>query len=317
MRSNLKIVFMGTPNFSVPSLKAINEIHNVIRVYTQPPRPFGRGLKEKTSPINKFADENNLEVSCPKNFQNNKEVAKLKELKPDFIVVVAYGLILPRLIIQIPKFLSLNGHASKLPRWRGAAPIHRAIEAGDKITAVQAMIMEETLDTGAIVSSKDVLISESDNFKSLHDKLSQFMPKVLLNAIDSISKNNFSAMQQNNTGISYAKKIEPSEKFLNWNQSYDYINNKLRAFTPWPGVWVTHNSNKLRIHSINKYNLKKDHSNFKPGQIIGFSDKKSPIVLTNDNMLFEINEFQRQGGIKMNSAEFIKGYNMQIGDNFK
>ena len=101
------------------------------------------------------------------------------------------------------KYLCLNGHASDLPRWRGAAPIHRAIEAGDKITAVQAMIMEETLDTGAIVSSKEVLISESDNFKSLHDKLSQFMPKVLLNAIDSISKNNFSAIQQNNTGISY------------------------------------------------------------------------------------------------------------------
>tara|TARA_E500000331_G_C17183568_1_gene681619 strand:+ start:219 stop:1172 length:954 start_codon:yes stop_codon:yes gene_type:complete len=317
MKSKLKIVFMGTPDFSVPSLKEINKIHNVIRVYTQPPRPFGRGLKEKISPIHKFANENNLDVSFPSNFRNNKEVDELKELNPDFIVVVAYGLILPGLILQIPKFLSLNGHASKLPRWRGAAPIHRALEEGDKITAVEAMIMEETLDTGSIVFSKDILISDNDTFKSLHDRLSKSMPKVLLKAIDSISNNNFSAIQQNNSGITYAKKIDPSEKFLNWKQNYTSIKNKLRAFTPWPGIWVTHNGNKLRIHSINKYLFNKDYSNFKPGQIVGFSDRKSPIVITNDYKLFEINQIQRQGGIKMNSAEFIKGYNMQIGDIFK
>ena len=314
MSPKINIVFMGTPEFAVPSLLKLNTCHNIIRVYTQPPKPYGRGLKEKISSIHKVAIEKKIPVKFPKTFNTDDEYLELLKLKPDFIIVVAYGVILPKKIIQIPKYLSINGHASSLPRWRGAAPIQRAIEAGDKQTAVEAMIMEETLDTGAIISSKKVRISNKDTSKTLYDKLSDYMPFVLLNGIQLIINNKAKPIEQKKEGITYARKILPNEKLLNWNDEFTTIERKIRAFTPWPGIWVKHKNNLLRIHSISKIKITNDLSSFKPGQIITFSKNNCPIVLTMDNITFEIKKIQKQGGMKMSSSDFIRGYNLSIGD---
>jgi len=211
MKSNIKIIFMGTPEFSVPSLEAVTKNFEVVSVYSQPPKNSGRGLKKRISPIHSFAEKNNLCVKTPLNFSNPNTVNEIINQKADFIVVVAYGIILPPSVLNSPKYLCLNGHASDLPRWRGAAPIQRAIEAGDKTTAVSAMIMEETLDTGPVIIKKKIVINDNETSNTLHDTMSEEMPKVLIDAINLVHNKKHNPIKQDTNGVLYAKKISSSE----------------------------------------------------------------------------------------------------------
>ena len=317
MRNKKSVIFMGTPDFAVPSLEKIHKEYHVLSVYTQPPKKSGRGLRTKLNPIHEISNDYNLPVKTPQNFKSFDIIEKIKNLKPDFIIVVAYGIILPKTVLDIPNFFCLNGHASDLPRWRGAAPIQRAIEAGDKTTAACAMIMEETLDTGPVIAKKKINILNKDTASSLHDKLSKLTANVLIESMDKIIQNKYKPIKQKITGITYANKITSNDTLINWSQNNEEILRKLRSLSNWPGGWTYHNQNRIRIHEAKKIEFSVGKENIKPGEFIGYSGNGSPIIQCGSNSFLEITQIQKEGKKKMNSQDFLRGYKINIGDKFR
>ena len=317
MRNKKSVIFMGTPDFAVPSLEKIHKEYHVLSVYTQPPKKSGRGLRTKLNPIHEISNDYNLPVKTPQNFKKFDIIEEIKNLKPDFIIVVAYGIILPKTVLDIPNFFCLNGHASDLPRWRGAAPIQRAIEAGDKTTAACAMIMEETLDTGPVIAKKKINILNKDTASSLHDKLSKLTANVLIESMDKIIQNKYKPIKQKITGITYANKITSNDTLINWSQNNEEILKKLRSLSNWPGGWTYHNQNRIRIHEAKKIEFSVGKENIKPGEFIGYSGNGSPIIQCGSNSFLEITQIQKEGKKKMNSQDFLRGYKINIGDKFR
>ena len=317
MRNKKSVIFMGTPDFAVPSLEKIHKEYHVLSVYTQPPKKSGRGLKTKLNPIHEISNDYNLPVKTPQNFKSFDIIEEIKNLKPDFIIVVAYGIILPKTVLDIPNFFCLNGHASDLPRWRGAAPIQRAIEAGDKTTAACAMIMEETLDTGPVIAKKKINILNKDTASSLHDKLSKLTANVLIESMDKIIQNKYKPIKQKITGITYANKITSNDTLINWSQNNEEILRKLRSLSNWPGGWTYHNQNRIRIHEAKKIEFSVGKENIKPGEFIGYSGNGSPIIQCGSNSFLEITQIQKEGKKKMYSQDFLRGYKINIGDKFR
>jgi len=317
MRNKKSVIFMGTPDFAVPSLEKIHKEYHLLSVYTQPPKKSGRGLRTKLNPIHEISNDYNLPVKTPQNFKSFDIIKEIKNLRPDFIIVVAYGIILPKTVLDIPNFFCLNGHASDLPRWRGAAPIQRAIEAGDKTTAACAMIMEETLDTGPVIAKKKINILNKDNASSLHDKLSKLTANVLIESMDKIIQNKYKPIKQKITGITYANKITSNDTLINWSQNNEEILRKLRSLSNWPGGWTYHNHNRIRIHEAKKIEFSVGKENIKPGEFIGYSGNGSPIIQCGSNSFLEITQIQKEGKKKMNSQDFLRGYKINIGDKFR
>ena len=317
MRNKKSVIFMGTPDFAVPSLEKIHKEYHVLSVYTQPPKKSGRGLRTKLNPIHEISNDYNLPVKTPQNFKSFDIIEEIKNLKPDFIIVVAYGIILPKTVLDIPNFFCLNGHASDLPRWRGAAPIQRAIEAGDKTTAACAMIMEETLDTGPVIAKKKINILNKDTASTLHDKLSKLTANVLIKSMDKIIQNKYKPIKQRITGITYANKITSNDTLINWSQNNEEILRKLRSLSNWPGGWTYHNQNRIRIHEAKKIEFSVGKENIKPGEFIGYSGNGSPIIQCGSNSFLEITQIQKEGKKKMNSQDFLRGYKINIGDKFR
>ena len=316
MRNKKSVIFMGTPDFAVPSLEKIHKEYHLLSVYTQPPKKSGRGLRTKLNPIHEISNDYNLPVKTPQDFKSFDIIKEIKNLRPDFIIVVAYGIILPKTVLDIPNFFCLNGHASDLPRWRGAAPIQRAIEAGDKTTAACAMIMEETLDTGPVIAKKKINILKKDNASSLHDKLSKLTANVLIESMDKIIQNKYKPIKQKITGITYANKITSNDTLINWSQNNEEILRKLRSLSNWPGGWTYHNQNRIRIHEAKKIEFSVGKENIKPGEFIGYSGNGSPIIQCGSNSFLEITQIQKEGKKKMNSQDFLRGYKIHIGDKF-
>ena len=317
MRNKKSVIFMGTPDFAVPSLEKIHKEYHILSVYTQPPKKSGRGLRTKLNPIHEISNDYNLPVKTPQNFNSFDIIEEIKNLKPDFIIVVAYGIILPKTVLDIPNFFCLNGHASDLPRWRGAAPIQRAIEAGDKTTAACAMIMEETLDTGPVIAKKKINILNKDTASSLHDKLSKLTANVLIESMDKIIQNKYKSIKQKINGITYANKITSNDTLINWSQNNEEILRKLRSLSNWPGGWTYHNQNRIRIHEAKKIEFSVGKENIKPGEFIGYSGNGSPIIQCGSNSFLEITQIQKEGKKKMNSQDFLRGYKINIGDKFR
>tara|TARA_B100000530_G_scaffold59000_1_gene34041 strand:+ start:236 stop:1201 length:966 start_codon:yes stop_codon:yes gene_type:complete len=317
MRNKKSVIFMGTPDFAVPSLEKIHKEYHLLSVYTQPPKKSGRGLRTKLNPIHEISNDYNLPVKTPQNFKSFDIIKEIKNLRPDFIIVVAYGIILPKTVLDIPNFFCLNGHASDLPRWRGAAPIQRAIEAGDKTTAACAMIMEETLDTGPVIAKKKINILNKDTASSLHDKLSKLTANVLIESMDKIIQNKYKPIKQKITGITYANKITSNDTLINWSQNNEEILRKLRSLSNWPGGWTYHNQNRIRIHEAKKIEFSVGKENIKPGEFIGYSGNGSPIIQCGSNSFLEITQIQKEGKKKMNSQDFLRGYKINVGDKFR
>ena len=204
-----------------------------------------------------------------------------------------------------------------MPRWRGAAPIQRAIEAGDKTTAACAMIMEETLDTGPIITKKKINILNKDTASSLHDKLSKLTANVLIESMDKIIQNKYKSIKQKITGITYANKITSNDTLINWSKNNEEILRKLRSLSNWPGGWTYHNQNRIRIHEAKKIEFSVGKENIKPGEFIGYSGNGSPIIQCGSNSFLEITQIQKEGKKKMNSQDFLRGYKINIGDKFR
>jgi len=233
----MKIAFLGTSAFAVPALRALVEAgHDVAAVYTRAPKPAGRGQQERKTPVHELADQLGLSVHTPRSLKSDEEAASFKALDLDAAVVVSYGHILPKSFLDAPVLGCINIHGSLLPRWRGAAPIHRAILAGDAETGVTTMRMDEGLDTGPMLLAESTPISAADTAESVHDRLSELGARLIVSTLDGLMRKSIDAVVQPEQGVTYAHKLGKEEGVLDWRRPAAELERKVRAFHPWPGT---------------------------------------------------------------------------------
>ncbi|HRW29169.1 MAG: methionyl-tRNA formyltransferase [Alphaproteobacteria bacterium] len=301
----MRVVFMGTPDFSVSALRAILSAgHKVVAVYSQPPRPAGRGKKERPSPVHEYAASLDIPVYTPLNFKEEAEREKFRALKPEVAVVVAYGLLLPQEILDIPKYGCLNIHASLLPRWRGAAPIQRAIMAGDHETGIGIMQMEAGLDTGPVHLEKRINIESYDTAGTLHDKLCILGAKAIVEVLDNLPQSTPTAQSEH--GVTYAKKIDKSEAHINWSLPAETIKNHIHGLSPFPGAWCEVNEERLKIHGAEI-----SDQTGTAGQMIG-----KPLIIACGDKALSITRAQRPGKGPMDINALMNGFALEIGAKF-
>ncbi|TAJ82973.1 methionyl-tRNA formyltransferase [Reyranella sp.] len=233
----MKIAFLGTSAFAVPALRALVEAgHDVAAVYTRAPKPAGRGQQERKTPVHELADQLGLSVHTPRSLKSDEEAASFKALDLDAAVVVSYGHILPKSFLDAPVLGCINIHGSLLPRWRGAAPIHRAILAGDAETGVTTMRMDEGLDTGPMLLAESTPISAADTAESVHDRLAELGARLIVSTLDGLMRKSIDAVVQPEQGVTYAHKLGKEEGVLDWRRPAAELERKVRAFHPWPGT---------------------------------------------------------------------------------
>ena len=307
----MNIVFAGTPEFAVSSLKTVHESgHTVTAVYPQPDRPAGRGRKLQPSPVKEYAIAQGLPVFQPDNFKIPEDVKQLAALQPDVMVVVAYGLILPQKVLEIPRLGCLNVHASLLPRWRGAAPIQRAIEAGDETTGVTIMQMDAGLDTGAMLIKKATPIREDDTAATLHDRLAALGAAALLEALDGLARGTLAGEPQNDNDATYAKKLDKAEAGIDWTLPAGVLARKVRAFNPWPSVTCSFKGKRLRILQAKALAMKTNEAEI--GTVFKI-EQESVYVRAGEGCLC-ISRLQLEGGRPQSVREFLNGHHLKVGD---
>ncbi len=245
---DLKLIFMGTPDFGVPTLGALIEAgHDIACVYSQPPRPAGRGKADRPSPVHEFAAERGIDVRTPVSLKDRAAVDDFAAVGADAAIVVAYGLILPRDVLEAPRLGCLNLHASLLPRWRGAAPIQRAIMAGDTETGVCVMQMDEGLDTGGVLASASLPIGPDMTAGQLHDKLSELGAPLLINTLSRLADGQVDATPQPEEGVTYAAKIDKAEARLDWTRTAIELERQIRGLAPFPGAWFGYAGERIKV----------------------------------------------------------------------
>jgi methionyl-tRNA formyltransferase len=308
----MRIIFAGTPAFAAETLKAlINTEHEICAVYTQPDRPAGRGRKLTASPVKQLAQEHNIPVEQPINFKSDDAIQTLAGYQADLMIVVAYGLLLPQVVLDTPKLGCINVHASLLPRWRGAAPIQRAILAGDKESGVCIMQMEAGLDTGPVLSEARCPITEEDTAQVLHDRLAILGATTLVETLKDIEQCQRNAKPQNDELTSYASKLDKKEADIDWQLSAQNILRKINAFNPWPvAQTIWHDA----IFRIWRAQLVREETQQPAGQIIKV-DKAGIDVATSDGIL-RITELQLPGKRAMSVQDFLNANTMKVGDHF-
>ncbi len=302
--SSLKVIFAGTPEFSVSALDALSAAgHEISLVLTQPDRPAGRGRKPTPSPVKQRALELGLEIAQPVSLRGPGIAESLAALEPDVMVVVAYGLIIPPQILAIPRLGCINIHASLLPRWRGAAPIQRAILAGDRETGVCIMQMDAGLDTGPVWSSESLVIDDDDTGGSLHDKLTVLGAQALMRALPAIIAGEPGPTPQSGEGACYASKLDKSEAMIDWNDSAEAISRRVRAFNPWPVAETMYQDKRLRIWMARP---EPGVSGAAPGSVIA-GDKHGVVVATGEGLL-RLEQVQMPGKRPVGAGEFANAY---------
>ncbi|WP_417275075.1 methionyl-tRNA formyltransferase [Celeribacter halophilus] len=297
----MKVIFMGSPDFSVPVLDALVEAgHEIACVYCQPPRPAGRGKKERPTPVQARAEELGLPVRHPVNFKDPADVAAFEALQAEIAVVVAYGLLLPQSILDAPEHGCLNIHASLLPRWRGAAPIHRAILEGDDKTGVCIMQMEAGLDTGPVLLRQETDITAEDTTALLHDRLSEMGADAITVALDSLEQ--LVPEPQPDAGVTYAKKIDKAEAKIDWTRPAAEIDRQIRGLSPFPGAWAMLNGERIKFHMS-----RVTEGDAAPGEVIG------AFTIACGEGAVEILTAQREGKRAMPVTEILKGLDLPQG----
>ncbi|AER55590.1 methionyl-tRNA formyltransferase [Pseudoxanthomonas spadix BD-a59] len=297
----MKIVFAGTPEFAVPSLRAAARHNEVVAVYTQPDRPAGRGRGLSVSPVKLEALKRGIPVLQPQTLRNPQTQAALRALAPDLMVVVAYGLILPRAVLEIPRHGCWNVHASLLPRWRGAAPIQRAIEAGDSQSGVCLMQMDAGLDTGPVILRQATPISETDTAGLLHDRLAELGAQVLADGLGLLRAGiRPIPTPQPAEGVTYAHKLDKAEARLDWSQPAVALARKVRAFMPWPIAEATVAGERLRIHGAIALDL---HHQAAPGTLLAATRQGLDIACGAGALRLRV--VQREGGKAITAADYL------------
>ena len=306
----MNIVFMGTPEFALPTLRKIyNSSHSIISVVTQPDRPKGRGQIKVASPIKNFAIENNIPLLQPENVNAENFIQFLLEKRPDYIIVVAFGQILHEALLKVPKQFCINLHSSLLPKYRGAAPINRAIINGDARSGVTTMIMDKGMDTGDILLIRETSIEKDDDAKSLHDKLAEQGGKLVLETLTLLEKNNLLPIPQDSDLASYAPKLKKEESLIDWKIPANKILNKIRGLTPWPGTHTLFNGKRL---CILKSEVIKGEPSDRPGFVERITD--SGIEVGTGEKRLKITEVKPEGKKAMPVKSFLSGYKINPGD---
>ncbi len=297
--TKLRIAFMGTPDFALVALKQlVGAGHDVVCVYSQPPRPAGRGQKETPSPVHGWAAEQGIEVRTPVSLKSDTEKQAFADLDLDVAVVAAYGLILPKAILDAPKYGCLNIHASLLPRWRGAAPIQRAILAGDTRTGVTIMQMDVGLDTGDMLLIRDIPITSETYANALHDDLADLGGDMIVEALEKLPVGQLVAVKQPEDGVTYAAKLERAEAKLDFADDADALERKIRAFTPWPGAYFEFGKERIKV------------------QAADVIDQSGPVgTILDDDLTIACGKgalrptrIQRPGKSVMDTKEVLRGY---------
>ncbi len=313
----MKILFAGTPEFAAVALKALHQADfDIPLVLSQPDRPAGRGMQLQASPVKQFALAHGIPVAQPLSLRLDgkyPEAARdahqlLRQIQPDVMVVAAYGLILPRSVLDIPKYGCINIHASLLPRWRGAAPIHRAIEAGDAETGVTIMQMEEGLDTGPMLLLERLPIAAADTTGSLHDKLAVLGGRMIVEALRKLERDELTSTPQPEAGAVYAAKITKEEAALDFTQAAPILERKIRAFNPFPGASARFNGVPIKLWQACALPGSADG----PGQVLT-ADAESGVVIGCGAGRLRVTELQKPGGKRLPAAEFLKGFPMAGG----
>lgn len=299
----MNIVFMGTPEFSIPALESLNQKgHNISLVITQKDRRRGRGKKMMATPVKEKALELGLEVYQPDSVNSPETIEKLKKISPDCIIVAAYGQILKKKILNLPKYGCINIHASLLPRHRGAAPINWAIIEGDKETGITIMQMDEGLDTGDIISWEKISIENEDDSQSLHDKLAKLGGKLIIKTLDEIKRGNASKTPQDNNLSTYASMLSKDMGEINWNKPGDHIVNLVRGLKPWPSAYIIYKELNVKIHKVKKTEKFSEEDN---GMVVKVSNEG--IYVNCKDSCIVIEELQFPGKRKMQVSEHLKG----------
>ncbi|REG83846.1 methionyl-tRNA formyltransferase [Marinomonas pollencensis] len=318
--SPLRIVFAGTPEFAAVSLQALldkqqQNNYQLVGVYTQPDRPSGRGHKLVASPVKQLAIEHDIPVFQPLNFKAEEDKTALAQLNADIMIVAAYGIILPKAVLDTPKLGCLNVHGSILPRWRGAAPIHRALIAGDKTTGITIMQMDVGLDTGDMLLKAYCDIKPTDTSASLHDQLAKLGGEALVEALEKLKKGELVAEKQDDSLSNYAAKLTKQEGDIQWNQDAELIERQVRGLSPWPSAFTKTSEGVMKIHGAELASL--DASSATPGEVLVVS-KEGVIVATGQGSV-RITEVQFAGGKRMKVQDALNGKHkaaLQIGQHF-
>ena len=304
----LKIIFMGTPDFAVPILKSIYESkHKILEVYTQPPKKKNRGLKIQNSPIHDYTNKLNISVRHPISFEDNIEIEHIKKLNPDIVIVVAYGKILPELLLKIDKTLFINIHASLLPKWRGAAPIQRSIMNMDHESGISIMKIVRKLDSGPVLLQSKIKIDQDTTYKELAKKMSILGSKLILDALKLIEEKKAVFLEQNESEASYADKVRKSECKINWNKNANEVIAKINALNSNLGSWFEINGNRIKIIEAKEIKNRKG----KPGTLL---DENFTIACSNNAV--RIIKVKKEGKQETTAEEFMRGTKIKIGQSF-
>jgi methionyl-tRNA formyltransferase len=304
MSSPLNLIFAGTPEFSVPALEAlVASRHRVVAVYTQPDRPAGRGQQVTMSAVKQCAIKHRLPVEQPPTLKDNAAVERLSQYSADLMIVVAYGLLLPKNVLDTPRMGCVNIHASLLPRWRGAAPIQRAIQAGDKESGITIMQMEVGLDTGPMLLERVTPINARETGETLHDRLSTLGAEAVIEAIEAIAAGKSTPREQPKEGATYAAKIRKEEALIDWSKSAIEIDRHVRAFNPWPIAETRWNGQQLRVWETS---LTEKQTSAAPGTVITTSS--DGIEVATGNGTLQLTRVQAAGRKAMPAADFLRAH---------
>jgi methionyl-tRNA formyltransferase len=306
----VKLGFAGTPDFAVPALDKLAGGHDIQAVFTQPDRPAGRGQALRASPVKRRALELGLAVHQPATFKSPEALECLGSMHLEALVVVAYGLILPAAALALPKFGCINIHASLLPRWRGAAPIQRALLAGDVSTGITIMRMDAGLDTGPMLAARGLDIGAHDTAKTLHDRLACLGAELIGETLDSLSSGRATEVAQPEEGITYAEKIDKAEALIHWEQDATRISRQVRAFNPWPIAETRLNGQQLRIWDAEPFDSQRLSADCAPGTIIDKADEG--ILVACGRGTLRVLRLQLAGRKPMPASEFLKGQPLAV-----
>ena len=303
----LNIIFMGTPEFAVPILNSIfKSDHKILQVYTQPPRKKNRGQKINISQVHKFSIENKIDVSHPETF-DDEEVKKILNLNPNVVVVVAYGKILPAKLLDNTKIKFINIHASLLPKWRGAAPIQRALMNLDKETGVSIMKILPKLDTGPVMMQSKIKIDKKTDFERLSNTMALLSAKMILQSLDLIEKRKAKFVPQDETQATYATKLDKKEYLIDWNDDSEKVAAKIKALYPKPGSWFLFKGSRIKVLKVEEVKAKGN-----PGEII-----KSNFTIACGSNAVRLLEIQKEGKKRMSIDDYLKANNLKVGFNVK
>ena len=307
---NIKIIFMGTPEFATPSLESLIEAgFDIVQVITQEDRKRGRGKKMQFTPVKEVALQHGLDVYQPKNINSTESIDKIRSLEADYIVVAAYGQILKKEIIEMPRKNILNVHSSLLPKYRGAAPINWAIKNGEKKTGVTIMEIDEGLDTGDMVIWEEIEIGPEDNATIVHDQLSELGARLIVEAIVGLEEGRLEKTPQDDKESSYAPTLSREDGKIDWEETGQEIDNHIRGMTPWPSAYTNYMGESIKIHKISLGDFKKIGE---PGEIVNVDDKY--IYVQTGDGLIKIEQIQFPNKRKMITEDYLRGHEIIIGE---